>query len=43
MKLSDLNDVIPEGEYDNRELRIDLVKALNHIYKKYNVNTRIKL
>jgi hypothetical protein len=43
MKISDIRDIIPDGDYDNKELRIDLVKALNHIYKKYNSNIRVKL
>lgn len=41
MKLSDMG-LIPSNEFNNSELKLDLIKALNFIYKKYNVNTIIK-
>ena len=42
VSINTLSDLIPDGEFDNKQLKHDLVAALNGIYKKYNINRRLR-
>jgi len=43
LNLSDLSYILPSGDYDVHALKIEMANALNSIYKKYKLNTLIKI